>query len=57
MDYIWINYGLWINYGYNVINIYYHNNQWEFQDPIHGGTLVPYKAIFCGDIPLHRPNK
>ena len=20
-----------------------------------GGTLVPYKAIFCGDIPLHRP--
>jgi len=28
--------------------------QWEFQDPIYGGT-VPYKAIFCGDIPLHRP--
>ena len=25
--------------------------QWEFQDPIHGGTSVPYKAIFCGDIP------
>ena len=29
--------------------------QWEFQDPTDGGTLVPYKAIFCGDIPLHRP--
>ena len=28
--------------------------QWEFQDPKNGGT-VPYKAIFCGDIPLHRP--
>ena len=22
--------------------------------PYNGGT-VPYKAIFCGDIPLHRP--
>ena len=30
--------------------------QWEFQDPTDGGT-VPYKAIFCGDIYLHRPNK
>ena len=31
--------------------------QWEFQDPKmeqNGGT-VPYKAIFWGDIPLHRP--
>ena len=28
--------------------------QWEFQDRKMGGT-VPYKAIFCGDIPLHRP--
>ena len=28
--------------------------QWEFQDPTDEGT-VPYKAIFCGDIPLHRP--
>jgi hypothetical protein len=27
--------------------------QWEFQDPTDGGT-VPSKAIFCGDIPLHR---
>ena len=26
-------------------------NQWEFQDPIDGGTLVPYKAIFSGGIP------
>ena len=25
--------------------------QWEFQDPIDGGTLVPYKAIVCWDIP------
>jgi hypothetical protein len=24
---------------------------------LNGGTLVPYKAIFCGDIPLHRPYK
>ena len=32
-------------------------NQWEFQDPkmeVRYGT-VPYKAIFCGDIHLHRP--
>ena len=28
--------------------------QWPFQDPKNGGT-VPYKPIFCGDIPLHRP--
>ena len=26
----------------------------DLQDPIDGGT-VPYKAIFSGDIPLHRP--
>ena len=32
-------------------------NQWEFQDPTDGGTLVPYEAIFCGDIHLHRPQK
>ena len=25
--------------------------QCEFQDPTDGGTLVPYKAISCGDIP------
>ena len=25
-------------------------NQWEFQDP-----KIPYKVIFSGDIPLHRP--
>ena len=28
--------------------------QREFQDPKMGGT-APYKAIFSGDIPLHRP--
>ena len=28
----------------------------DLQDPIHGGTLVPYVlAIFSGDIHLHRP--
>ena len=28
----------------------------DLQDPIHGGTLVPYFwSIFCEDIPLHRP--
>ena len=39
-----------------------HNEPWshhhpmgDLQDPIHGGTLVPYKAIFYWDIPLHRP--
>ena len=26
----------------------------DLQDPTDGGT-VPYKAIFCGDIPLQRP--
>ena len=26
--------------------------QWEFQDPKMKGS-VPYKALFCGDIPLH----
>ena len=31
------------------------SNQWEFQDPTDGGTLVPYKAIFWGNISLHRP--
>ena len=33
---------------------YLHIAQWEFQDP---KMEVPYKAIFCGDIHLHRPNK
>ena len=29
--------------------------QWEFQDPKMEVSTVPYKAIFCGDIHLHRP--
>jgi len=29
----------------------------DLQDPTDGGTLVPYKAIFSEDIPLHRPEK
>jgi len=27
----------------------------NFRNRFIGGTLVPYKAIFWGDIPLHRP--
>ena len=27
----------------------------DLQDPTDGGT-VPYKAIFCEDIPLHSPH-
>jgi len=26
--------------------------QWDFQNP---EMEVPYKAIFCGDVPLHSP--
>ena len=29
------------------------HGQWEFQDP--KMEVVPYKAIFCGDIPVLRP--
>ena len=30
----------------------------DLQDPIDGGTLVPYVwPYFAGDIPLHRPEK
>jgi len=28
----------------------YRNNQWEFQDPIDGGTLVPYFRPYFGGI-------
>ena len=38
-----------------VIRINTWSCEWEFQDPTDGGTLVPYKAIVCGDIHLHRP--
>ena len=55
MDYIWINYGLWINYGYNVNNIL---SMGDLQDPkmeVRKRTIC--LTIFCGDIPLHRPEK
>ena len=41
-------------YGTSRENSQIHSHQWEFQDPKMEVT-VPYKAIFCGDIPLHSP--
>ena len=43
-----------ISRGIPPIVMIWYLNQWEFQDPKNGGT-VPYKAIFWGNIPLHRP--
>ena len=45
---------------HSFLYVYQRVGQWEFQDPTDEGTLVPYKTyktIFCGDIPLHRPEK
>ena len=36
------------------LGLQYYHSMGDLQDPIYGGT-VPYKAIFCGDIPLDRP--
>ena len=31
------------------------SSQWEFQDPIDGGTVPYFWPYFWGDIPLHSP--
>ena len=31
------------------------STQWEFQDPKMEGAGPIFKAICCGDTPLHRP--
>jgi hypothetical protein len=37
-------------------SVYEASVKWELQDP-KMGIAVPFKAIFCGDIPLHSPEK
>ena len=32
-----------------------HRSMGDLQDPTDGATLVPYKTIFWGYIPLHSP--
>ena len=41
-----------INFFLRGNTLYHRFDQWEFQDPIHGGTLVPYVSpYFMGIFP------